>query len=129
LVIPWFARHDGAAHALDGNHSTEVSAGVSARRAQTGGGSEVERALRGVGKLLFLGLVEAFVRSMRAAQADAVDRFSEYPKLEVRENFTRAADLGLDERLIEIREELAEHLFQLVPRPTSETSRCFAEDV
>jgi hypothetical protein len=73
-------------------------------------GSEEERALRTLGSLEFVGLVEAFEASMERLVVVLRTHFVEFEPAQVRKNVTRRKNT-LAERLAEIRSEIGEDLY------------------
>jgi hypothetical protein len=69
-------------------------------------GEELERALRAVRELPFVGLVEAFEESMRRFADIASPRFPSFRSFEAWRNTSRAAETSLEQRLQAIRLEL-----------------------
>jgi hypothetical protein len=69
-------------------------------------GEELERALRAVRELPFVGLVEAFEESMRRFADIASPLFPSFRPFEARANVSRDASASLEQRLQAIREEL-----------------------
>jgi hypothetical protein len=76
-----------------------------------GEGEELERALRAVRELPFVGLVEAFDQSMRRFCEIARQRFPTFGLVEAWANASRAAGSSLEKRLQVIREELGSTLY------------------
>ncbi|MGE5269936.1 MAG: hypothetical protein ACM3JG_09740 [Thiohalocapsa sp.] len=75
-------------------------------------GSERERAMRTLRALPFVGLVEAFPRSVNRLCKILAPYFPQFLKIIVHENTSRPTETTLDDRLVEIEDELGPDLFE-----------------
>jgi hypothetical protein len=85
-----------------------------ARNEAAAAGSELQRALRALKALPFIGLVEAYDRSIEQLEALLKPRFPRFHAVMLHKNATRPGDSSLDERLAAVENEIGAELFETI---------------
>jgi hypothetical protein len=89
-------------------------------------GTEYERAFRrAVAELSFVGLVEAYDRSVERLRARLLPYYSDFAAIVVRKNVTRSGIDPLDARLAEIEQELGLYLYKALCEGNADDIRLF----
>jgi hypothetical protein len=90
------------------------------------GGSEIERALKVVERLPFVGLVEAFDDSIEQLEQLLRVHFPHFHAFQVHANNSSRRDIRMEERLAETRSELGEELFAIIESANAEDFELYA---
>jgi hypothetical protein len=85
-----------------------------ARNEPAAAGSELERALRTLKALPFIGLVEAYDRSIERLEVLLRPRFPRFQAVMVHRNATRPEDSSLEDRLAAVEHEIGTELFRTI---------------
>jgi hypothetical protein len=85
-----------------------------ARNEPVAAGSELQRALRALKTLPFIGLVEAYDQSIERLEAMLKPRFPRFHAVAVHKNATRPGDSTLEDRLAAVEREIGTELFETI---------------
>jgi hypothetical protein len=85
-----------------------------ARNEPASAGSELERAMRTIKALPFVGLVEAYDQSIERLEALLKPRFPRFQGVTVHKNATRPADSSLEDRLAAVEREIGAEFFATI---------------